>query len=231
MRGSAAAAAGLIGDAGPVFFDMADDGENDNMAEPDIPQGCAIPAKGAHASTLRRMIDEAPPFRPEATPEELVTEFEHAENRMAVFLALYARGDDALPVVREGLTQANWQVRRWCALVADNFADAETLHALVPLLRDPKSQVRVWAVHSLSCESCKDGPNPIDAIPLLLERIELDESIKVRRQAVAMLAHHRTPDPRVLPVFTRIMAEEEDRKLRLHADQGLKRYAQAGLRE
>jgi HEAT repeat protein len=136
-----------------------------------------------------------------------------------------------LPVVREGLTHANWQVRRWCALVADNFANAETLHALVPLLRDPKSQVRVWAVHSLSCESCKDGPNPIDVIPLLLERIELDESIKVRRQAVAMLAHHRTPDPRVLPVFTRIMAEEEDRKLRLHADQGLKRYAQAGLRE
>ena len=92
IRGSAAAAAGLIGDTGPVFFDMADDGENDNMAEPEIPQGCAIPAKGAHASTLRRMIDGAPPFRPEATPEELVTEFEHAENRMAAFLALYARG-------------------------------------------------------------------------------------------------------------------------------------------
>ena len=135
-----------------------------------------------------------------------------------------------MPVVRKGLAHENWQIRRWCALFADNFADAETLHALVPLLRDPKSQVRVWAVHSLSCESCKDGPNPIDAIPLLLERIEQDESIKVRRQAVAMLAHHRTPAPRVLPVFTRIMAGEDDRKLRLYAAHGLKRYADAGLR-
>ena len=116
-------------------------------------------------------------------------------------------------------------------MFADNFADAETLHALVPLLRDPKSQVRLWAAHSLSCESCKDGPNPIDAIPLLLERIALDASIKVRRQAVAMLVHHRTSDPRVLPVFKKIIAEEDDRKLRLHAEQGLKRYAETGLRE
>ncbi len=219
------------------------------MTEHEIPEGSAAPAEAAavpptdagrleglcgtpgleaaHASTIRRMVKEAPPFRSEATPEDLVAEFENGEKRMAAFLALYARGDEVLPVVREGLKHANWQVRRWCALFADNFADAETLHALVPLLRDPKSQVRVWAVHSLSCESCKDGPNPIDAIPLLLERIELDESIKVRRHAVAMLAHHRTPDPRALPVFTRIMAEEDDRKLRLHADRGLKRYAEA----
>ena len=191
---------------------------------------CGTPGPdAAHASTIRRMIATAPPFRPEATPAGLVDEFANSKNRMAAFLALYARGDDALPAVRVGFGHADWQVRRWCALLADNVADAETLHALVPLLRDPKCQVRVWAVHSLSCESCKDGPNPIDAIPLLLERIEVDESIKVRRQAVAMLAHHHTPDPRVLPVFTRIMAEEDDRKLRLHAEHGLKRYAAAGL--
>lgn len=184
----------------------------------------------AHAATIRRWIEEAPPFRPEASAEELVAEFAIGENRMAAFLALYARGDQVLPEIRAGLKQANWQVRRWCALFADNFADAETLRALVPLLRDPKSKVRVWAVHSLSCETCKDGPNPIDAIPLLLERIELDESIKVRRHAVAMLAQHRSPDARVLPVFKRIVAEEEDRKLRLHAEQGITRYAESGLR-
>jgi len=97
------------------------------------------------------------------------------------------------------------------------------------LLRDPKAEVRVWAVHSLACEVCKDGPNPIDAIPLLLERIEGDPNLKVRRQAVAMLAHHRTPEARVLPVFKKIIFEEQDRKLRLHAEQGLERYEAAGL--
>jgi hypothetical protein len=66
---------------------------------------------------------------------------------------------------------------------------------------------------------------------LLLDRIELDESIRVRRQAVAMLAHHRAPDARVLPVFRKILTEEDDRKLRLHAEQGVRRYAEAGLRE
>src|SRR5262245_30990692 len=185
----------------------------------------------AHAAAIRRMIKDAPPFRPAATSEELVAEFADSNSRMAAFLALCARGPDALPAVREGLKHANWHIRRWCAALADNFADAETLHSLVPLLRDPKSPVRVWAVHSLSCETCKDGPNPIDAIPLLLERIESDESIKVQRQAVAMLAHHRRPDARVLPVFRRIMAAETDRKLRLHAEQGLKRYAVAGICE
>lgn len=191
---------------------------------------CDTPGpEAAHASTIRRMIEEAPPFRPGATPEELVAEFAHAENRMAAFLALYARGPAVLPAVREGLKHADWHVRHWCALFADNFADASTLRALVPLLRDPKAQVRLWAVHSLACEHCKDGPNPIDAIPLLLERIEQDPNVRVRRQAVAMLAHHRRPDARVPPAFRKILAEEDDRKLRLHAEQCLRRYAEAGF--
>ena len=191
---------------------------------------CSTPElEGAHAATLKRFVDERPPFRPEATPEQLVDELTYRENRIPAFLALYTRGAEVLPAVREGLTRANWQVRRWCAALADNFADVETLRALVPLLHDPKSLVRLWAVHSLSCESCKDGPNPIDAVPLLLERIERDDSIRARRQAAAMLAHHRTPDPRVLPVFKRIISEEGDRKLRLHAERGLGRCAEVGL--
>ena len=109
---------------------------------------CETPrTEGAHAAAINRMVEAAPPFRPEATPEELVAEFAIGENRMPAFLALYARGESVLPAVRDGLKQANWQVRHWCAVFVDNFADAETLQALVPLLRDPKSQVRSWAVH------------------------------------------------------------------------------------
>jgi HEAT repeat protein len=201
------------------------------MTAQEHPQGSEEPSsdfKGVHAATIR-MIKEAPPFRPKATPEQLVAEFANGENRMSAFLALCGLGKAVLPEVRKGLKDSNWQVRRWCAVVADNFADAKTLQALVPLLDDPKSHVRVWAVHSLSCEQCKDGPNPVDAIPLLLRRIAEDESVKVRRQAVAMLAHHREPDPRVLPVFKKLLDEEDDRKLRLHAEQGLKRYEEAGI--
>ena len=195
-------------------------------AAPDTPG-----SEAAHAEALRRMTAEATPFRPDASSVDLVAEFAGGENRFPTFLTLYSRGDAALPAVHEGLSNANWNVRRWCAILIDNFADSESLHALVPLLNDPKADVRVWAVHSLSCGICKDGPNPIDAIPLLLDRIELDDSIRVRRQAVAMLAHHRAPDARVLPTFQKILKEEDDQKLRLHAKHGISRYAKAGLRE
>ena len=185
--------------------------------------------EGDHAAVIRRMLEDAPPFRPQAAPEELVAEFANGENRMPAFLALYSRGAEVLPAVRQGLQHSNWHIRQWSAIVADHFADDETLRALTRLLHDPRAQVRVWAVHSLSCERCKNGPNPVDVIPLLLERIEQDRNIKVRRQAVAMLAYHRTPDPRVIPIFKKIVAEEADNKLRRHAERGLKRYGIAGL--
>jgi HEAT repeat protein len=165
----------------------------------------------------------------DATSEELVAEFANGQNRMPAFLILYSRGKEAVPAIRAGLTHSDANIRRWCASLADNFADAELFRALVPLLNDPKAEVRVWAVHSLSCETCKDGPNPVDAVPLLLDRIESDVSMKVRRQAASMLAHHRSPDERVLPVFKLLLVEETDRKLRLHAEQGIQRYATAGL--
>jgi HEAT repeat protein len=185
--------------------------------------------EGSHAAMIRRMIENAPPFRPDATADELVAEFANAENRMAAFLVLYSRGKEAVPAIRAGLKHSNWNIRRWCASLADNFADADLFQALVPLLDDPKSEVRVWAVHSLSCETCKEGPNPVDAVPLLLDRIESDVSMRVRRQAASMLAHHCSPDARVLPVFKRVLARENDRKLRLHVEQGLRRYQAAGL--
>lgn len=115
-------------------------------------------------------------------------------------------------------------MRKWCAILLDHHADEEGLHALLPLLDDPKSDVRLWAVHSISCDRCKHGENPIDVVPLLIRRAETDASIRVRRMATAMLAHHIQLDERVPPLFERILSDEEDRKLRLHADFGLERY-------
>ena len=205
--------------------------EGDQMSEYSNEPACEVPGRMPnHAEKLREMVEDAPAFRPEASNDELVAEFADPANRFPAFLTLYSRGAETLPAIRSGFGHANWQVRRWCAMLADNFADAETLHALVPLLRDPKAAVRLWATHSLVCDNCKDGPNPIDAVPLLLERIERDESIRVRRQAVAMLAHYGKPDGRVLLAFRHILANELDRKLLLHAEKGVKRYAEAGLR-
>jgi HEAT repeat protein len=139
-----------------------------------------------------------------------------------------ALGPAALPAMREGLRDGRWEVRRWCAYYFDRHADTSSIHLLIPLLRDPKRKVRLFAVHSLSCEHCKAGDNPIDVVPLLIERIEDDESIRVRRMAAASLAYG-TPDRRAVAVFRDLLKNESDRKLRLHARLGLHRCREAGL--
>ncbi len=182
-----------------------------------------------HRATLGRMVAEASPYPPEVSCERLVESFADGRNRFQVFVELYRRGEAALPAIRAGFQHSAWQVRKWCAICADNFADAETLDALAPLVDDPRADVRSWAVHSLACQDCKDGPNPVDYLPLLLERIERDPSVRVRKQAVAMLAHHLAPDARVVPVFRDLVVSEGDTKVGRHAAEGLKRYATLGL--
>jgi hypothetical protein len=88
-------------------------------------------------------------------------------------------GGEALPAIREGFCHGTWLVRKWSAMYLAHHADAKSLTAVLPLLRDQKNQVQLWAVHSLACHTCKLGDNPIDIVPLLIERIELDESIRI----------------------------------------------------
>ncbi len=161
--------------------------------------------------------------------EELVTALADSKTRVPAYFELdHSFGSEALPAIRDGLRHGNWLVRKWSAMYLDHHADATSLDALVPLLRDPKNQVRLWAVHSISCDTCKLGGNPIDIVPLLIERIEVDDSIKVRRMATVMLAT-QTLDARVVPVFEQILADEGDRKLRLHAKNGLTLYRELGI--
>ncbi len=46
--------------------------------------------------------------------------------------------------------------------------------------------------------------------------------------ATVILATQYT-DPRAVRVFERLLKDEEDRKLRLHAENGLSRYREVGL--
>ena len=162
------------------------------------------------------------------TPEELVENFTKSETRFPAYMALQELGADALGAIHSGLGHGNWQVRKWCAMYLDHHASDESFALLKPLLRDPKMDVRLWATHSISCERCKEGECPVDFVPLLVERIELDESIRVRRMAVCMLSE-APPDMRALPTLKRIIAREEDRKLLGHVERQLQRFKEVGL--
>ena len=163
-----------------------------------------------------------------ADPATLVARLEDPDLRFSSYQALVALGVASLPAIRAGLNHPRWEVRKWCAMCLDQVADTETLDALVPLLRDPNSQVRLWAVHSVACDHCKeDAACSVDLVPLLIERIEEDPSIRVRRMATIMLGTDY-PDVRAIPVLSELL-EAEDRKLRLHATRALDRYGQLGL--
>ena len=135
-------------------------------------------------------------------------------------IELYRRGPDALPAVRAGLRHPKAPVRQWCALFLDQHGDDRSLEGLLPLLDDPSAKVRLWAVHSISCQGCKDSPHAFDPIPLLLDRATTDPSLRVRRHAVAMLAT-LPPDERARPLLETIATGANDPKLRLHARRGL----------
>ncbi len=159
-------------------------------------------------------------FSTKPDSRELVARLGSKDERAAAWKELLSLGLSARDAVREGLGHANWEVRRWCAIWLDNYADTESLHALIPLLRDPKSKVRLFAVHSLACDRCKAGENPIDVVPLLIERIRQDESIRVRRHAVMLLAfQHAHPD--LQGFFQELLDTETDAKLHKHAGFGL----------
>ncbi|HTR63606.1 MAG TPA: HEAT repeat domain-containing protein [Candidatus Binataceae bacterium] len=140
--------------------------------------------------------------------------------------ALHDAGKAAVPAVRDGLSHPNPSVRQFCAAFIDAHWDESALQRLILTLHDPKLKVRKAAVHSLGCDRCKGGQNPIDVLPHLEERIREDKSIKVRRMAVQTLAA-QTPNKLIARVLRRVLRDESDAKIRKIAEWGLARYEKA----
>ena len=124
--------------------------------------------------------------------------------------------------MRLGMGHAHWKVRRGAAAVADHIYDVDTLHRLVLLAHDPKKKVRRAAVQALGCDRCKDGTNPIDAVPHLTRAAREDKAISVRRVAVLMLAIQAS-EKRIARFLRKILATESDSKMLQWARYGLQR--------
>jgi len=147
------------------------------------------------------------------------------DKRWSAWRVLNEAGQGALAAVREGLSHHDWHVRQLCAMLLDHHWDEASLQRLVLTLDDPKRKVRRAAVHSLGCDRCKGGENPIDAVPLLEKRLREDKSIKVRRMAALTLAIQQ-PSLRIARILRRALRDETDSKLQKSAKWGLHRYGQ-----
>jgi HEAT repeat protein len=157
---------------------------------------------------------------PKTDSRALVAALADPVRRASAFAALVALGPSARDAVRAGLGDGRWEVRRWCAYWFFRFAEPSDLEALVPLVRDPKSRVRHAALIVLAHAPGAAERN--DVVPLLLERACDDESLRVRRQAVLLLAWER-PHPDLAGFFRGLLETESDAKLRHYARMGIVR--------
>jgi hypothetical protein len=158
--------------------------------------------------------------------QDLVEQLGDPATRNTAYVKLHEVGRDAVGAAREGLSHPNWRVRQFSAMFLDDHWDDAALKRLILNLHDPKLKVRKAAVHSLGCDRCKNGENPIDVLPLVAERIREDKSIKVRRAAVLTLIA-QTPNRRIARVLRCVLRDETDPKIRRYANYGLKRYDEA----
>jgi HEAT repeat protein len=137
----------------------------------------------------------------------------------AAFRALLRLGPTAREAVAAGLGDGRFEVRRRCVLWLWRTPDPADLPALVPLLRDPKSKVRHAVVVALALAHGTRAP--AEVVPRLVERAQQDEAVRVRRQAVSLLAWELA-HPDLEGFFTDLLVRERDERIL--------RYARAGVR-
>lgn len=123
---------------------------------------------------------------------------------------------DLLDAVLAGFDHTDPDVRKWCVALMDHHATARCIEPLRRSLHDPMTPVRRHAVHSVGCQSCKDDPLDIGVVGLLIERIEQDTSIRVRRAATHMLGN-QPPDEDAREFLDDLLGRAGDEKLRRNA--------------
>ena len=154
---------------------------------------------------------------PEANLLERVDALADPLLRAAALRELVALGPAARAAVRAGLGDGRFEVRRCCAHWMWRHPDPADVAFLAPLLRDPKSRVRHAAMVALA----HGNADAREVVPLLVERAHQDESLRVRRQAVALLAW-QLAHPDLEGFFAALVESERDPKLRNFASSGIR---------
>lgn len=131
-----------------------------------------------------------------------------------------------LDAVLDGIDHDDPQVRKWCVALLDHHGTERCVDPLVGALEDQRAAVRRHAVHSVGCQSCKDDPLDIDVVGLLVDRVEADPSVRVRRAAAHMLGN-QPPDERAAAFLADLVDSADDEKLRRNARWALEQHRDA----
>lgn len=100
-----------------------------------------------------------------------------------------ARINEAMGDLQLGaLRHPDPQIRRYCLVVLDHYANDASMQTFVSALEDDTDAVREIALHSLACEPCKrDALCPTDVVPALARVLASDPKPDLRIKALTAL--------------------------------------------
>ncbi len=137
---------------------------------------------------------------------------------------LFQRGRGAMEALLAGFAHPDWRVRRECVGSMDHLGDSRCVPPLSLALQDAAEGVRRSALHSISCQACKEAPLEGDIVGPVVERALADRSLHVRR--VATLALGGMPhDPRSVTALQTIIQEAKDAVCVARAREALRQLA------
>ncbi len=149
-------------------------------------------------------LDPAPALQ--ALVEQLGTQDQNVSRAAATALA--SRGEAGIAAAIWGLSHPNMRVRGGCAAFMDHHGTDACFAPLRQVaLYDPAPSVRRMAVHSASCQECKQCPLTGDLVGLLVEVALRDPNRRIRLHALWSL--HRPRDARAVAALKSILAQAD----------------------
>ena len=140
-------------------------------------------------------------------------------NREA-FWHLVLSGPTALDAVRAGLAHDDAAVRAGCTSVLDHLVDEASWDDLVEMLDDESTEVRVYAIHALSCDRCKDNgcaPTKASVLPHAIRLLQTDDAPLVRAIAIEVAGRWVHEDPDALDAIVKTMETDPNPSVRKKA--------------
>jgi len=130
-------------------------------------------------------------------------------------------------IQRGALEHPDEQVRRWCLFYLDHHANDASTAVFAEALRDDAPMVRDLALHSITCEPCKEGDLCVaDVVPHVIRVLEEDPVANLRVKAIGSLLALAGRDARAVEALQRAATADPDPLLRLCAAEALEgRYA------
>ena len=115
------------------------------------------------------------------------------------------------------------QVRRYCLVLLDHHANDASTHVFVSALDDEADAVREIALHSLACETCKQGALCLaDVVPALVRVLESDPKLDLRIKALTVLVRLQGRETQIRDVLRRAAEVNTDPVTRRCAEDALR---------